>query len=116
MPALWDLDSAFPHWPAQLILVPIMSEVKAIRCQISGRVQGVGFRYTARERATDLGLTGWVRNISGGRVEVFAQGSEPIVQVFLTWLQDGPTAARVERVDEVPALPDGRFTTFEVRP
>ncbi|NNF88357.1 MAG: acylphosphatase, partial [Acidimicrobiia bacterium] len=42
-----------------------MSDVRATRCQISGRVQGVGFRYTARERGTDLGLSGWVRNISG---------------------------------------------------
>ncbi len=92
-----------------------MSDVKAVRCQISGRVQGVGFRYTARERAADLGLTGWVRNIIGGRVEVFAQGPEPMVDVFITWLHDGPTAARVERMDEVPATPDARFTTFEIR-
>ena len=93
-----------------------MSDVKAVRCQISGRVQGVGFRYTARDRASDLGLTGWVRNISGGRVEVFAQGSGPIVDVFLTWLHDGPTAARVDRLAEVPALPDPRFSEFEIRP
>ncbi|MBT8166063.1 MAG: acylphosphatase [Acidimicrobiia bacterium] len=92
-----------------------MSDVRATRCQISGRVQGVGFRYTARERGTDLGLSGWVRNISGGRVEVFAQGPAPLVEVFLTWLHDGPTAARVDRVDEVPAVPDPRFTVFEVR-
>jgi acylphosphatase len=90
--------------------------VKAVRCQIAGRVQGVGFRYTARDRASDLGLSGWVRNISGGRVEVFAQGPGPIVEVFLTWLHDGPTAARVTRVDEVPAVPDARFTEFEIRP
>jgi acylphosphatase len=87
----------------------------AIRCHISGRVQGVGFRYTARERADDLGLTGWVRNLSGGRVEVFAQGPDQLVQVFLTWLHEGPTAARVERVEEVPANLDPRFTAFEIR-
>jgi len=92
-----------------------MSDVTAIRCHISGRVQGVGFRYTARERADDLGLTGWVRNLSGGRVEVFAQGPDQLVQVFLTWLHEGPTAARVERVEEVPARPDPRFTAFEIR-
>lgn len=95
--------------------MPEMSDLKAVRCQISGRVTGVGFRYTARERATDLGLTGWIRNISGGRVETFAQGPAGLVDVFLTWLHDGPTAARVERVDEVPALPDPRFQAFEVR-
>ena len=88
----------------------------AMRCQITGRVQGVGFRYTARERANDLGLSGWVRNISGGRVEVFVQGPEDTVGVFAAWLQDGPTAARVEHVDEVPANPDTRFVDFEIRP
>jgi acylphosphatase len=93
-----------------------MSDLSAMRCQISGRVQGVGFRYSARERATDLGLSGWVRNISGGRVEVFVQGPGPIVDVFAAWLQDGPTAARVDQVDEVPANPDPRFVAFEIRP
>ena len=92
-----------------------MSDMRAVRCQISGHVTGVGFRYTARERATDLGLTGWVRNISGGRVEAFAQGPAGLVEVFLTWLHDGPTAARVDRVDEVPARTTARFDAFEVR-
>lgn len=87
-----------------------------MRCQISGRVQGVAFRYSARERGADLGLTGWVRNISGGRVEVFAQGPGQMLEVFLTWLHDGPTAAQVDRVDRVPANPDPRFTDFEIRP
>lgn len=87
-----------------------------MRCHISGLVQGVGFRYSARDRANDLGLSGWVRNISGGRVEVFVQGPEAIVGVFAAWLEDGPTAARVERVDEVPANPDPRFVSFEIRP
>lgn len=89
--------------------------MKAIRCQIRGHVQGVGFRYSARERASDLGLTGWVRNISGGRVEVFAQGESGLVDVFVTWLHDGPTAARVDHVDEVPANVDPRFSAFEIR-
>ncbi|NNC91514.1 MAG: acylphosphatase [Acidimicrobiia bacterium] len=111
-----DPDSPYRHYPAKLTLVSHVSDVRAVRCQISGRVQGVGFRYTARDRASDLGLTGWVRNISGGRVEVFVQGSGPIVDVFLTWLHDGPTAARVDRLAEVPALPDVRFTEFEIRP
>jgi len=110
-----DTDPALHHQPAKRILVSDMSNVRATRCQISGRVQGVGFRYSARERGADLGLSGWVRNISGGRVEVFAQGPAPLVEVFLTWLHDGPTAARVDRVDEVPAMPDPRFTAFEVR-
>ena len=92
-----------------------VSDLKAVRCHISGLVTGVGFRYSARERATDLGLTGWIRNISGDRVEAFAQGPAGLVEVFLTWLHEGPTAARVDRLDEVPARPDARFVAFEVR-
>jgi len=92
-----------------------MSDLKAVRCHISGRVTGVGFRYAARERASDLGLTGWIRNISGDRVEAFAQGPPGLVAVFLTWLHEGPTAAEVEQLDEVPARPDARFIAFEVR-
>ena len=115
MPAVRNAHSPIRHRPAKLTLVSDMPDVKATRCQISGRVQGVGFRYSARERGADLGLSGWVRNISGGRVEVFAQGPAPMVDVFLTWLHDGPTAARVDRVDEVPAMPDPRFESFEVR-
>ncbi len=116
MPPLRDRYPPLGHWTTKLLLVPNMSDVKAIRCQISGRVQGVGFRYLARERASDLGLTGWVRNISGDRVEVLAQGPASLVEVFLTWLHDGPTAAHVDRVDQVPAVPDPRFTAFEIRP
>ena len=92
-----------------------MSELNAVRVHIEGLVQGVGFRWSAQSRATDLGITGWCRNLIGGRVEVFAQGAPGDLQVFLTWLHDGPTASVVEDVKVIPAAPDRRFGSFEVR-
>lgn len=92
-----------------------MSELNAVRVHIDGLVQGVGFRWSAQSRATDLGITGWCRNLIGGRVEVFAQGDRDDLQVFLTWLHDGPTASVVEDVQVMPAVPDRRFVSFEVR-
>lgn len=87
----------------------------AFRVHVSGLVQGVFFRMSTQERATDLGLTGWVRNMIGGRLEVFVQGPQDMVDVLVTWLHDGPTAARVDEVHVVPATPEPRFTTFEIR-
>ncbi len=68
------------------------------RFWISGRVQGVYFRASARERARTLGLRGWARNLDDGRVEVVASGSAAALQEFAAWLAQGPTAARVETV------------------
>jgi len=95
--------------------VCVVSELKAVRVHIDGHVQGVGFRWSAQGRASDLAVTGWCRNLIGGRVEVFAQGSPGDLEVFLTWLHDGPTASVVEEVHVVPAAPDPRFGSFEVR-
>lgn len=91
-----------------------MSDV-AVRVHVGGRVQGVFFRASTQERATDLGLTGWVRNMIGGRVEVFVQGPADLVDVLVSWLHDGPTAAHVTDVHIVPAVPEARFTSFEIR-
>lgn len=89
--------------------------MKAVRVHIDGRVQGVGFRWSAQSRASDLGITGWCRNLIGGRVEVFAQGPPADLEVFLTWLHEGPTASSVEGVHVVPAVADPRYGSFEIR-
>lgn len=66
---------------------------------ISGRVQGVAFRFFAQHVANQLGITGWVRNLYDGRVEVVAEGDREKLELFLAELKKGPRMARVEKVD-----------------
>lgn len=68
------------------------------RCLVSGRVQGVFFRASTRNEAESLGVDGWASNLSDGRVEVVAHGSESAVKALCDWLHEGPPAARVEDV------------------
>lgn len=80
--------------------------------RVTGRVQGVGFRHWTRTTAERLGLSGTVRNLPDGSVEVQAAGSVRALRDLERALRDGPPAARVERVDAVPArvdLPRGGF-------
>ena len=72
---------------------------KQIHCLVRGRVQGVFFRASTQREAKRLGLTGWVKNLPDGTVEVVAEGEDDSLKEFLGWVQRGPTAARVERVD-----------------
>lgn len=92
-----------------------LADWEAAKVYIGGEVQGVFFRASAQERANDLGLGGWVRNMADGRVEVFAQGPRSLLDVFVHWLHDGPTAARVDEVHIVEAPVQPGFTRFEIR-
>lgn len=65
---------------------------------VSGRVQGVGFRYHTQEKARSLGVLGWVRNLDDGRVEVNASGASDVMLALIAWLKVGPTNARVDTV------------------
>lgn len=75
-----------------------MSTVRR-RLFVSGRVQGVAFRWCAVEEATRLGLRGWVRNRRDGRVEALAEGPRAAVEAFQAWCRVGPPAAEVDRVE-----------------
>jgi len=66
---------------------------------ISGRVQGVFFRASTRDRARDLGLAGWVKNLDDGRVEFEAEGRRDDLENLVDWVREGPTQARVEDVE-----------------
>lgn len=66
---------------------------------ITGRVQGVSYRANAAAIAQKLGLTGWVRNLPDGRVELLAQGEEKALRNLLTWAHQGPALARVDHVE-----------------
>ena len=82
---------------------------KAVRIQVFGRVQGVGFRYFTRQRAMALGLRGRASNLADGSVEVLAIGESSDVEQLIQWLRQGPPSATVERilVSQLDALPRG---------
>lgn len=61
--------------------------IQAVHAYFSGRVQGVGFRFTARQLAAELGIAGWVKNLSDGRVEVVAEADEAVLKDFLSRLE-----------------------------
>jgi acylphosphatase len=87
----------------------------ARRYIISGRVQGVGFRYFAEAAAAREGLHGWVRNLPDGRVEIAAEGDADALERFERHVRHGPPGARVDAVETDSTLPDGRDTGFHVR-
>lgn len=71
-----------------------------LRMLVSGRVQGVGYRWSAAEQARRLGLNGWVRNLPDGRVEAEFEGTALLLETMRDWCGAGPRLARVERVEE----------------
>jgi acylphosphatase len=71
---------------------------------VSGRVQGVGFRWFVRETALELDLAGWVRNRPDGNVEIAADGDEERVTRFRAMLLEGPPNATVRSVDDVESI------------
>ncbi len=87
----------------------------ARRYVISGRVQGVGFRYFAEAAASREGIHGWVRNLPNGRVEASAEGDAEAVDRFEARLHHGPAGARVDRVEVEDTVPTGRDAGFTVR-
>lgn len=82
--------------------------------KISGRVQGVGFRYSLAEEAERLGVTGWVRNRRDGTVEAVVDGAPEAVEAILAWTRRGPRGAHVTEV-QVAEVSES-FERFELRP
>jgi len=79
----------------------------AFFAKVHGRVQGVGFRYSAIREAQRLRLKGWVRNASNGDVEVWAEGPEEALDLLLAWLKRGPSYSRVDSVERTDVAPRG---------
>jgi acylphosphatase len=84
------------------------------RARVWGRVQGVYYRASCRERAVALGLSGWVRNRSDGSVELEAEGSAAAIEALLEWCHDGPPGARVDGVESEPIAATGE-SGFRIR-
>jgi acylphosphatase len=86
-----------------------------LTARVIGQVQGVGFRWWIRARAEQLGLTGWVMNENDDRsVAVVAEGSPASLDELEQLLQQGPSAARVERVDATRQPASGEYQRFEI--
>lgn len=89
---------------------------KRVHAIVKGRVQGVNFRYYTRQRASQLGLTGWVRNLSGGRrVEVVAEGPRDRLAKLVLFLHQGPSSSYVDQVEVSWTEATGEFKDFGVR-
>lgn len=86
-----------------------------LRVVIKGKVQGVGFRHFAIEHAEQLNLTGWVRNVPNGDVEIIAEGEKHLLDQFLEALSKGPLGAVVRDVTAVRLAAKGEFKQFGVR-
>ena len=82
---------------------------------ISGRVQGVWFRASTKQKAEQLGLTGWVRNTSDGNVEAIFEGEEDIVKKMIEWCHHGPPSAQVENVEIKNQDPTNGFDNFFIK-
>jgi acylphosphatase len=81
---------------------------------ISGMVQGVGYRFFAQRSAARHQVHGYVKNLPDGRVEAFAQGSEPRVVEFRDDLATGPRFSKVDDIEELVVDPDGVYSTFRI--
>ena len=86
-----------------------------VRVQVSGRVQGVGFRYSTYHEAVRLNLGGWVCNRFDGRVEAVFEGEEAAVRDMVDWCREGPPGARVAGIDVAWETPNGEFRDFRIR-
>jgi len=82
---------------------------------IEGRVQGVFFRAHTKEKAEELNLSGWVRNLPDGRVEAVFEGEKSNIEKMIAWCHVGPPLARVEKVEVKWEEPKGEFEGFSIR-
>jgi len=85
------------------------------RLQITGRVQGVGFRYAMRHEAQRLGVSGWVRNRRDGSVEALAQGTPESVDALIAWARRGPPGSRVADLQVESGIAEDALAGFELR-
>jgi acylphosphatase len=90
-----------------------MNQIRA-HAFISGRVQGVGYRFSTQDAATEFGIKGWVRNLPDGRVEAVFEGTEAQVKQMLDWCHQGPRGAIVKSVEVQSETVEG-LNGFEIR-
>jgi len=90
-----------------------MQEKLRYKINVSGRVQGVGFRYNAAREARNNGITGFVKNLSNGEVYIEAEGSRDNLRTFVEWCKKGPAFGYVESVN-VDSYPPANYEDFRI--
>lgn len=88
--------------------------MRSIRIIVKGLVQGVGFRYYCYRTAKEFGITGYVKNLYNGDVEILAQGEEGLLNDYIKNVKIGPSASRVTKLLKEEARYDAKMKTFEV--
>ena len=101
-------------WGASWHVQPIGAVVIVRNLRITGRVQGVGFRFHMQRKARELGLSGWVRNRRDGSVEAMAQGENGAVEALTAWARRGPPSAVVAELKISGG--SGDYASFETLP
>jgi acylphosphatase len=89
--------------------------MERVHVVIKGTVQGVGFRYSTQVEASQLDLTGYVRNLPDGTVEIIAEGPSQALNRLIDWTKQGPPSADVKRVEVSHLTASGEFSSFQVR-
>lgn len=89
--------------------------MKALRIKIYGRVQGVFFRSSAKEKAENLGISGWAKNEPDGTVLIVAQGDENNLKELIKWCYNGVEGAWVDKVEIESREADEKFREFKVK-
>jgi Acylphosphatases len=88
-------------------------DVETLLVKVTGKVQGVGFRFSTVRQAHSCGVVGWVRNLDDGAVEALLQGPHSSIDQLLSWLHIGPPAARVNEVTITEVQDERRYDRFE---
>ncbi|HZX20416.1 MAG TPA: acylphosphatase [archaeon] len=86
-----------------------------LEAKVFGRVQGIGYRFFASQKANSLKLKGYAKNLSDRTVEVVAEGSREQLEAFLKELQKGPPLGRVEKIESNISESNAEFKKFEIR-
>lgn len=88
--------------------------VTAFKAKIFGRVQGVGYRFFAQDKAYGYSISGYAKNLYDGTVEVYAEGDRAVLEKYLTDLKRGPSLARVDRVEVDWHETEKKYDTFRI--
>jgi len=82
---------------------------------ISGRVQGVWFRVSTKQKAEQLGVTGWVKNTADGKVEALFEGDKKHIQEMIDWCHQGPPSAQIDHVEITEQSSSNGFDGFSIK-